>query len=289
MYQNPCINQRVVKMDLSVILALIVVFGYLFLYLKGRYYNRDGFQDRNCRTVLDTSYKAKPYVTNEDKYGDFEQDFVFQNEGGYNPTKEAIDMARRRFPFDWSQLPPSSGLFQAQQSLFVKDKAELAAPFSKETFEDIESMKVLPPDRSAEEAEEDILKAYQPVTTANLKSVDEGSVKQMIDKIYGEKGLIARVAKKANNVYEVYETMEKNPKIVYEDEVQRGGNENNALNPMVEPSQMLVVPNAASELSVGLAPYGAGESQGNKRQNYSDYNPNLEGIFGPKMQWQQWG
>ncbi len=58
---------------------------------------------------------------------------------------------------------------------------------------------------------------------------------------------------------------------------------------MVEPSQMLVVPGAASEINVGLAPYGAGESQGAKRQSYSNYNPNLEGIFGPKMQWQQWG
>lgn len=276
-------------MDIGAILAIIVFLGYILFYLKGRYYNRDGFQDRNCRTVLDTSYKTKPYVTNEDKYGDFEQDFVFQNEGGYDPTKEAINMARRRFPFDWSQLPPSSSLFQAQQSLFVKDPAGLSAPFAKETFEDIDSMKVLPPDSSADEAEQDALKAYKPVATADLKAVDDGSVNDLIKQIYGEKGLVARVAKKANNVYEVYETMEKNPKIIYEDEVQRGGNENNALNPMVEPSQMLVIPNAVSDLNVGLAPYGAGESQGTKRQTYDNYNPNLEGIFGPKMQWQQWG
>jgi hypothetical protein len=277
-------------MDIAVILAIIVFLGYIAFYLKGRYTKYDGFQDRNCRTVLDTSYQTKPYVTNEDKYGDFEQDFVFQNEGGYDPTKEAINMARRRFPFDWSQLPPSSSLFQAQQSLFVKDKTGLSAPFTKETFENIESMKVLPPDSAAaDEAEQDALKAYQPVATADLKTVDEGSVRKLIEKIYGEKGLVASVAKKANNVYEVYETMEKNPKIIYEDEVERGGNENNALNPMVDPSQMLVVPGAVSEVGVGLTPFGAGESQGIKRQEYSNYNPNLEGIFGPKMQWQQWG
>jgi len=276
-------------MEIAALLAIVVVLGYIVFYLKGRYYNRDGFQDRNCRTVLDTSNQTKPYVTNEDKYGDFEQDFIFQNEGGYDPTKEAINMARRRFPFDWSQLPPSSSLFQAQQSLFVKDPAGLSAPFTKETFENLESMKVLPPDNSADEAEQDALKAYQPVATADLKTVDDASVKKLIEKIYGEKGLVARVAKKANNVYEVYETMEKNPKIIYEDEVERGGNENNALNPMVEPSQMLVVPNAVSEVGVGLAPFGSGESQGTRRQTYSDYNPNLEGIFGPKMQWQQWG
>lgn len=68
-------------------------------------------------------------------------------------------MARRRFPFDWSQLPPSSSLFQAQQALFVKEPAGNAAPFTQETFEDIESKKVLPSDGSAEQAEIDALKA----------------------------------------------------------------------------------------------------------------------------------
>jgi hypothetical protein len=229
-------------------------------------------------------------VTNEDKYGDFEQDFVFQNEGGYDPTKEAINMARRRFPFDWSQLPPSSSLFQAQQALFVKDDStSMAAPYTQETFEDIESRKVLPPDGSQDEAEQDALKAYQPVATSDMKSVDEGSVNDLIKIIYGDKGLVASVAKKANNVYEVYETQEINPKITYEDDVQQSSIQSNALNPLVDPSEMLVVPNAVSQLDVGLAPYGRGESTSLKRQTYSDYNPNLEGIFGPKMQWQQWG
>ena len=77
---------------------------------------------------------------------------------------------------------------------------------------------------------------------------------------------------------------------MYEDEVQTQSSEqSNALNPLVEPDKMLVVPNAVSNMDVGLAPYGRGDSAGYKRQTYSDYNPNLEGIFGPKMQWQQYG
>jgi hypothetical protein len=274
-------------MDITMFLGIFVAIAYVLFYLRGRYYNRDGFEDRNVRTVLDTSYKAKPYVTNEDKYGDFEQDFVFQNEGGYDPTREAINMARRRFPFDWSQLPPSSSLYQAQQSLFVKDNTPMAAPWAEETFTDIESLKVLPPD--VQNAEDDALKAYKPIATADMKSVDDASVNTLINNIYGEKGLVARVAKKANNVYEVYEVQEKNPKIEYEDEVLRGVAESNELNPMIDPSHMLIVPNAVSEINVGVAPRVTGESMGLKRREYSDYNPNLEGIFGPKMQWQQWG
>jgi hypothetical protein len=280
-------------MDFVMLMSLIVAIGYLFIYLRGRYYNYDNFEDKpKSYTVLDTSYKTKPFVTNEDKYGDFEQDFVFQNEGGYDPTREAINMARRRFPFDWSQLPPSSSLFQAQQALFVKeDGGAMAAPFKKETFTNIEARNVLPPDsKAAEEAELDSLKMYKPVATDDMKSVDEKSVKELVDQIYGDKGLIAKVAKKANNVYEIYETQEKNPKIVYEDELtQQASIQDNALYPIVNPSEMLVVPNAVSELESGLAPYGRGESVGLQRQAYSDYNPNLEGIFGPKMQWQQWG
>lgn len=280
-------------MDFIVIISLLVAIGYLAIYFRGRYYNYDGFQDtEKSYTVLDTSYESKPFVTNEDKQGDFEQDFVFQNEGGYDPTREAINLARRRLPFEWSQLPPSSSLFQAQQALFVKDDtSSMGAPFTKETFTTIEARKVLPPDsKEAEQAELDSLKMYKPVATADMKSVDEKSVKELVDQIYGDKGLIAKVAKKANNVFEVYEVQEKNPKIVYEDEVtQQASIQDNALYPIVNPSEMLVVPNAVSELEAGLVPYGRGESVGIQRQEYSDYNPNLEGIFGPKMQWQQWG
>jgi hypothetical protein len=278
-------------MDFAVLVALFVAIGYVLLYLRGRYYLRETFQaDRNCRTVLDTGMDLnKPYVTYQDKYGDFEADFVYQNEGGLDPTQEAINMARRRFPFDWSQLPPSSSLFQAQQALFAKDPTSTAAVFSKETFENIESQKVLPPDGSQDQAEIDALKAYEPKTAADMKSVDEQSVNDLIKNIYGEKGLIAKVARKANNVFEVYEVQEKNPKIVWEDEVQQGSIQSNALNPLIDPAEMLVVPNAVNELAVGLAPTGRGESMGLKRQEYSDYNPNLEGIFGPKMAWQQWG
>lgn len=290
-------------MDILTIFGILVAVAYVLLYIRGRYYLRENFESQqegtgptNCRTVLDTSNQNRPYVTNEDKYGDFEQDFVYKNEGGYDPTREAIDAARRRFPFDWSQLPPSSSLFQAQQALFASDPAKQAAPFVSETFENIEARKVLPPEPERP-TEEDLLKAYQAKSTPDMKAVDEKSVDDLIQKIYGDKGLVAKVAKKANNVFEVYEVMEKNPKIQFEDEVQQASIQDNALNPLVEPNQMLVVPNAVSDMnsdvgsgvSAGLTPYGRGQSTALNRRTYDDYNPNLEGIFGPKMQWQQWG
>ena len=286
-------------MDIAAIFALIVAFAYIILYIRGRLYKSEGFTDKkektegykNCATVLDTGLEQdKPYMTNQDQYGDFEQDVVYQNEGGRDTTQEAINMAKRRFPFDWSQLPPSSSLFQAQQALFVNEPGAMAAPFKKETFTDIESSKVLPPDGSLQEREDDVLKAYKAVATSDLKSVDQTSVDNLIKQIYGDKGLVAKVAKKANNVFEVYEVQEKNPKIIYEDEVATSnGMAPNGFDPMVEPSTMLVDASGQTPIESGLAPTGRGESMGKKRQEYSQYNPNLEGIFGPKMQWQQWG
>jgi len=286
-------------MDSAAIFALLVAVAYIILYIRGRLYKGEGFEDtkekkeefRNCATVLDTSLEQdKPYMTNQDQYGDFEQDVVYQNEGGRDTTQEAINMAKRRFPFDWSQLPPSSSLFQAQQSLFVNEPGAMAAPFKKETFTDIESSKVLPPDGSLQEKEDDALKAYKAVATSDLKSVDQESVDNLIKRIYGDKGLVAKVAKKANNVFEVYEVQEKHPKIIYEDEVATAnGMAPNGFDPMVEPSTMLVDASGQTPIESGLAPTGRGQSMGKKRQEYSQYNPNLEGIFGPKMQWQQWG
>ena len=281
-------------MESVTLLAIVVAILYICLYLRGRYYlNKEKEivlekyeNKKNCYTVLDTSTSGSlPYMTTEDKQGDFEGDFIYQNEGGPDPTRDAMNNARRRFPFDWSQLPPSSSLFQAQQSLFVKDPTSTASPFTQETFEDIESRKVLPP----EDYEEDALKAYEAKMASDMKSVDSVSVNNLINDIYGKKGLVARVAKKANNVYEVYEVMEKEPTIVYEDELQQGSMQSNLLNPAVNPSEMLVAPNASSDLSVGLTPSVRGESVGMKRRTYDDYNPNLENMFGPKMQMQQWG
>jgi hypothetical protein len=264
------------------IAAALVAIGYILFYTYGLYV-KDNFKD--CRTVLDTTNAPmKPYVTTETSRGDFEQDFVYSNEGGRDTGREAILMAKRKFPFDWSQLPPDSSLFQAQQSLFVKDSTTKAAPFKDYTYTDIESKKVLPPDESKDK-EKDALVTYKPM---NSKVVDEKDVNRLIKDIYGEKGLVARVAKKANNVYEIYEVREKNPKIVYEDEMQ-ASMQSNELAPKVDPSEMLVVPNAVNDYNPGIANIRSEKTRTSGKNQYNDTSRNLEGIFGPKMQWQQYG
>jgi len=269
-----------------VLLASLVALGYIVFYVNTLTGKKEGY--KSCNTVLDTSkYAQRPYVTTETSRGDFEQDFIYQNEGGRDTEREAIDMARRKFPFDWSQLPPDSSLFQAQQSLFVKDHSTRASPFKNDTYTNIDSVKVLPPDLEAEQSEEaDELRSYRPTTKKILKAVDDKSVNAMIQNIYGKKGLVAKVAKKANNVYEIYELQEKKPKIVWEDDVQ-ASIQSNDLESKVNANEMLVTPDAVGD--AGLVSYGSGEKTRIGRREVNDYNPNLEGIFGPKMQWQQYG
>ena len=284
-------------MDSIIIVALLVAAVYIFLYVRQMAPKKETFENEvglgKSRPVYVEGAGSgdeyeKPYMRETNADGMFEEDFVYQNEGGPNPSKDAINAAKRRFPFDWANLPPSSSLFQAQQSLFVKDPVSTASPFVKETFEAIEAEKILPKDVDAEEqAEADMLVGYKSKTAKDMKTVDEHSVDELIQNIYGKKGLIAKVAKKANNVYEVYETMEKNPKIVYEDEVQASV-QSNELNPMMYPDELIVRPMAVSDLDAGMKPWGNGMVTTSGRQALSDYNPNFDKLMGPRVAMQGW-
>lgn len=273
------------------LVALLVALGYIVFYLRTLYVN-EGYKDcKDCKTVLDTSTSTQvPYVTTETSQGDFEQDFIYQTEGGRDVDREAIDLARRKFPFDWSQLPPDSSLFQAQQAMFTKEPSAKAAPFKLDTYDKLDAVKVLPPDVDSENSKEaDMLKTYAPMKNSkHIKAIDDKSVNKLIQNMYGEKGLVAKVAKKANNVYEIYEVQEKKPKIVWEEELQASV-QSNELNPKMDASDMLVVPDAVNDVQSGLTAYASGENSRMGRRTVSDYNPNLDGIFGPKMQWQQYG
>ena len=249
--------------------------------------SEEGVKPVGAYTVLDTSLsQAKPYVTTEDQAGDFELDVIEQKEGGYNPTRDAVNAARRKLPFEWSQMPPSASRFQEQQAVFVKDNANTAAPYV--SLQDKNSQQVLPPDEAERQAAENsILQAYQPKTTEDLQTVDAKSVSDLMMNLYSKKGLIPQVIQKSNNVFEIISLQEKNPKIIYEDEVQ-SSIQSNELNPILDPAEMLVSPQAVTDLTATFSkPTDTNEHLSGRQFDVS--NPNLETIFGKKMSWQQWG
>ena len=280
-------------MNSIMIIAIVVAVAYVALYsynvnrTSESYISYDMKKD-NILLETDTN-RMMPYVRDTDENGDFEQDFVYANEGGSNPTKDALDAARRKFPFDWAQLPPSSSLFQAQQALFVKDPTSTASPYVKETFDALESEKILPMNTETEDQYEmDQLKMYKPKDAKDCKT-DEQGVNEMIQNIYGKKGLIARVAKKANNVYEIYETVEKDPKIVWEDDGKQASMQSNELNAYADNSQMVVRSQAIQDLGDGIKPWGNGMASNKGRQALPDYNPNFDQVMGPRIMMQNYG
>lgn len=235
--------------------------------------------------VFDEGNVMRPYMTNEDQYGDFEQDFVMMNEGGYNPSRDAINAARRRFPFDWSQLPPSANQYQMQQMLFAKEPVNQAAPYTAETFKDIEARDLLPTDGDAEaDREKKLLSSYIPVTASEVAAPSVQSVEELVKKIYDPQGKIPIMKQRGDtNVYEIYEVKEKNPKIVYEDEAVRGlANPLEPLSPDVQKYTEM-----PTDTSLGLAPLS--EKDKLARNSYATWDPTLEGIFGKNLTWQTWG
>ena len=304
------------RIDMDVLIALMagIIFAAIYFYISSRMYLNDGFMtsEESAKTyetpeagaeaetlksfqekvrkgdagqgpvIYDQSDYLKPYMTDEDKYGDYELDFIFNQEGGYNPTRDAINAARGRFPFDWANLPPSANQFQMQQALFEKAGA---APYSAETFKNIEARDLLPTDSLAEEERQaKILSSYKPVSAADMQAPTVQSVEELAKQIYEPRGLIPIVKQQgATNVYEIYETKEINPKIVYEDEVSRGNA--NPLEPLSpDVSKYVSMP---TDTSLGLAPLSQKEKTG--KNSYSTYDPSLEAMFGPRMSWQQWG
>jgi hypothetical protein len=257
--------------------------------------------------VYDDGVVQKPYMTNEDLYGDYEdptyvlggsgsgsaelggsyeQDFIFMQEGGQNPSRDAINAARRRFPYDWSSLPPSSSQFQMQQALFAKEPVNQAAPYTAETFKDMEAADLLPPDAVAEaERQAKLLASYKPISASDFGAPTTESVEELVAEIYKPRGLVPSVKQQGvTNIYEIYETKEIEPKIVYEDDASQQRGVPNPLEPLRPDVGKQAAP---SDTSLGLAP--ASEKTKAARNSYATYDPSLEAMFGPRMSWQQWG
>jgi hypothetical protein len=341
-------------MDVIIIIILVALVAAFYLYITGKMYLREtfltkeeeeagykeakegaekavlkGFQQKVQKPtneytigeageviVYDDGAVQKPYMTNEDLHGDYEdptyvlggaggaselggsyeQDFIFMQEGGQNPSRDAINAARRRFPYDWSSLPPSSSQFQMQQALFAKEPVNQAAPYTAETFKDMEAADLLPPDAVAEaERQAKLLASYKPISAGDFGAPTTDSVEELVAEIYKPRGLVPSVKQQgATNVYEIYETKEIDPKIVYEDDASQQRGVPNPLEPLspdvgkyvTMPSASAQVP-AQADISLGLAP--TSEKTKDARNSYGTYDPSLEAMFGPRMSWQQWG
>ena len=233
------------------------------------------------------SVLQRPYVTNEMDMGDFEGDFdrTMSNtfEGGLQATKDIQNLAIRQFPFDWSNAPPSSRIFQEQNALFLekddllRNSEELSETYGsgsnatrmlstgnyqREGFNNVDPAK-------------DIITSYKPMCSDESNSFSKDDSENFILDYYDKLGLVPEFKKREDGAYEVTNTHEKNPKIVYEDEVTSEGE--STWKPMAGNNDVRVQysdNSIPSQVRTGL------EREDSK---------GLQRMFGPGLQWQQYG
>lgn len=255
-----------------------------------------------------TTNFQRPYVTTEMDEPDFEGNFeggldrmiLNKYEGGIEATKDALNIAMVQYPFDWANAPPSARIFQEQNALLLdKDNLERNAekiPEPMMTKTELNVAKLLPPLNNKEgfasgpssgpatyKSQDEALKAYAPKSAEEIGQYTEEEAKDFITKYYEPKGLIPEIVDTGeDNVYQVVGFEEKDPKIVWEDEV--GDQNRSAWVPQGQSSEFHASTQYSGSRGVRETVVKTGVSKEERATNNQ-----LERIFGPGLQWQQWG
>lgn len=274
-------------------IALIVLFGvlliaYFMLYFSGRKYLSECYKDMPAvRPDSKRFPPAKPYSMQPiDRLDDYEVTAIFQNEGTKEASKKQISDAMSRYPLDWSIQGANSEGFQEGQAKYLKTK-EGSKPMMVQPTEEEQDM-TLPDRLSQDEEEQKILQTYRPTCTKGLLEYCVDDVKAIADRIYGRKGLVPVVekSKQGANVWEIVETKEKDPKIVWEDEDSAEGRRE-IMDSRGE--EKITVPYPASDLAAGLDPYFTpGDPTRTGRNDYTKWTPGLERMYAPTYPIKSW-
>lgn len=232
-----------------------------------------------------------------------EADVVMGQEGDY--TKQESDFVknerRNRMQFDYPQLPPISLTRQIEQAKHSAYLASNPAPISagsviSEGFASTKSGAYprqgftnlgegftagteFTDKQKLEEEERKILATYVPKNSSDLLSYAPEDAEDLIKKVYTSKGLVPSYKQRKDGIWEVYETKEINPKIVWEDDIQR---DVDRLATVEATEQTIMPPNYANRLASGLDPFF--EPRTTVRANRNDYmrwTPGLERMFAP--------
>jgi hypothetical protein len=285
------------------IVFLLLVFTYFVLYFGGRKYlerfeteqppskrfNSDGSPKESQNKMI--LPPEKPYLMNPiDSMDDYELSVVFQNQGSKEASKAQISDAMTRYPMDWSNQPPDSQYFQDSQAKYEKEVANAAAnPPPTSYYKEIDGSNMKLPDTLAmEEEEKKILQTYAPEKSKGLLQYSVDDVRELVDRIYNKKGLIPVIEKsnQAPNTWEIVEVKEKDPHIVWEDDIQR---ETERQKMEKRGEEVIEVPYTATDVAAGLDPFfQARNSVRDGKNDYYQWTPGLERMFAPTYPIKAW-
>jgi hypothetical protein len=282
---------------------VLLIIGYLVLYFGGRKYletfqeseyKKQRFQpdgEPNDRMNMTAIPPEKPYLMNPiDSLDDYEASVIFQNQGSKEASKKQISDAMTRYPMDWTVQGPNSQYFQENQEDYNKQLQENAnKPPVTSFYKEVDGSDMKMPDYDKQEEEErKILQTYKPKCTKDLLEYNVDDVKSLVDKVFDKKGLIPVLerSKQGSNVWEIIEVKEKNPKIVWEDDI-----ENQTQRETMEKrgEDVIEVPYTASDLAAGLDPFfQPRNSVRDGKYDYTQWTPGLERMFAPTYPVKAW-
>jgi len=251
--------------------------------------NGDGSSVTEITEII--SEPEKPYLMNPiDDLDDYELSLVFQNQGSKTASRKQISDAMTRYPMDWSVQPPNSQYFQDNEAKFQKQLQEnMENPPVTSFYKEVNGSDMTPPDTEAiDEEERKILQTYKPESSKGLLQYSVNDVKALLEKVYTRKGLIPVIekSKQGENVWEITELKEKDPKIVWQDEIEKD-TVREAQRQRGE--EIIEVPYTASDVAAGLDPFfQARNTVRDGKYDYTQWTPGLERMFAPTYPIKAW-
>jgi hypothetical protein len=237
-----------------------------------------------------------PYATDFiQSVDDYEYNMVFQNEGDRGMTRATRDLLMSQYPMDWTVQPPSSDIFQ--QGLASYKESFTGQIQGKELpvnnpYNAIDGSSMTPP---VYKDEKDILATYTPKKPNELTTYDAADAKEIIEKIYSGKGLVADYKQTGDNTFTIMSTRPKDQKIVYEDEEPSSSQGNQEA-----PATTQAVPSMGEgtfEVPANIENYKTPDpfytvNPNNRTRDgkwdYSSWTPGLERMFAPTEPQTKW-
>lgn len=246
---------------------------------KESYQTKEAYEDKEQTPITVTPPFAIAPINEVD---DYEYSLVFNNEGSKGITKANRDLLMSAYPMDWSTHPPSSAVFEEGYAEFVQDLAEKRrTPQSgPNPYANLEGFNTLPP-----VTEKEILATYTPKKPQELTTYDAADAKEIIDRIYSAKGLIAdmKPSKTDSNVFVITGVRNKASPISYEPDAEASEGPVNASGENT--IQAPVVYTSEQSLDPFFTP---GDSTKDGKWDYTRFTPGLERSFAPNEPMQNW-
>jgi hypothetical protein len=158
-----------------------------------------------------------------------------------------------------------------------------ATALAVEAFADIEGSAFNPADKDVIEAEErKLLMSYVPKKSDDLMTYSVDDAETLIKKIYDGRKQVPSYRVRDDGVYEVYEVVDKDPKIVWEDDIAGGAR-------ATAEGDYIRVPPVAQQAAASMDPFFEPLTRlRTDRSDYMAFTPQLERMFAPtnpRMDW----